>query len=120
MSDRTPDDGRNWRRIALLAGVAVVVVLAALAGGLWLYSEHLYRTTYESGYSYEVAVNTNESLENVTLYLPLPVEDGGANLGTEMVAAGDAAEDGFSYAVVETQYGPMLRFRADRLSVTPR
>lgn len=40
--------GRNWRRIALVAGLAVVVVVALLAGAFWLYSEHLYRTSYES------------------------------------------------------------------------
>jgi hypothetical protein len=123
MSD-TSDSTRDWRRIALVAGLAAVVVLAVLAGGLWLYSEHLYRTSYESSYDYEVAVNTNETLENVTLYLPVPVggeiENADSDLAAELVERGNAADGNFSYAVVETQYGPMLRVRADRVEVTPR
>jgi hypothetical protein len=123
MSD-TSDSPRDWRRIALVAGLAAVVVLAVLAGGLWLYTEHLYRTSYESSYGYEVAVNTNETLENVTLYLPVPAgsgtESADSDLAATMVERGTAADGNFSYAVVDTRYGPMLRVRADRVEVTPR
>lgn len=112
--------GRDWRRIALLVGLAAVVVLALLAGGLWLYSEHLYRTSYESGYTYDIAINTNETLEDVTLYLPLPAGTGSPDLGAAMVDAGTASDDPFSYRVVQTQYGPMLEVTADRVPVTPR
>lgn len=112
--------GEGWRRVVLVVGLTVIVVLAALAGGFWLYSQHLYRTSYESSYTYEVVVNTNETLENVTLYLPVPVEAGKPNLTAAVVERGNAAEDGFSYDVVETRYGPMLRVTAERVPVTPR
>lgn len=120
MSDRSTGTGWNWRRIGLVALLAAVVVLVVLAGGLWLYSQHLYRTSYESSYTYEVAINTNETLRNVTLYLPLPGETDGANLSAAMVERGNAAEDGLSYGVVGTPSGPMLRVSADRVAVTPR
>lgn len=120
MSDRPTPSGRDWRRIGLVVALAVVVVLALLAGGLWLYSQHLYRTSYESSYTYEVAINTNETVENVTLYLPLPRDGDDRTLSAAMVERGNAAGDDFTYGVVETGYGPMLRVTADAVPVTPR
>lgn len=118
MSD---DAGRRWglRRVALAVGLVLVVLVAVVAGGLWLYSGYLYRTSYGSQYSYDVVLNTNETLENVSIYLPLPVADGKPDLGAAMVAEG-ADEANFSLAVVDTEYGPMLRVSTDRLVVTPR
>lgn len=100
--------------------LAAAVVVALAVGGLWLYSQHLYRTSYESGYSYDVVLNTNETLENATLYVPIPVEEGKPNLSAAMVEEGNAAGENFSYRVVETEYGPRLEVTADRVTVTPR
>ncbi|NHN60852.1 MULTISPECIES: hypothetical protein [Halorussus] len=124
-ADEEPSDpsGRDWRRIGLVTGAAALVVVAVLAGGLWLYAEHLYRTSYESGYTYELAVNTNETLENVALYVPVPLGVDGADdpsLDAALVERGNAADDNFTYDVVETERGPMLRLRADRVAVAPR
>lgn len=121
-SETADTSGRGWRRIALVVGLAVVVVLAVLAGGLWLYSEHLYWTSYESSYAYELALNANESLENVTLFVPVPAGangQGGPDLGVALAEEGNATDDNFSYRVVDTERGPMLRITADRVTVTP-
>lgn len=120
MSDRSTTRGRNWRRLAAIAGLALLVVAVLVGRGLWLYTEYLYRTSYESGYGYDLAINTNESLENVTLYLPVPVADGRPDLGAAIVREGSAVEGNFSYRVVETRYGPMLRVTADQVNVTPQ
>lgn len=120
MSDTAETSGRDWRRIALVVSLAVVIVLAVLAGGLWLYSQQLYRTSYESSYTYEFTLDANESLENVTLYVPVPAGAGEPDLGAVLVEEGNAAGPDFSYRVVDTERGPMLRVTADRVAVTPR
>lgn len=120
MSDTADSSDRDWRRLLLVVGVAVFVVLAVLAGSLWLYSEHLYRSSYESGYDYELALTTNESLENVTLYLPVPAGVEDPDLAGRLVEEGNTAGGNFSYAIVDTRYGPMLRVTAERVAVTPR
>lgn len=111
--------GRDWRRIALVVGIAVVMVFALLAGALWLYTENLYRTSYESSYTYDLAINSNGTLTNTTLFLPVPVADGDPDLGDAMVERGSTVEGEFSYRVVDTRYGPMLRVTAERVTVTP-
>jgi hypothetical protein len=114
--------GTNWRRVALAVALAVVVALALLAGGLWLYGNHLYRTSYESSYTYDVAVNTNETLEDVTLYLPLPAgaDPDAPDLGAAMVEEGNAVAGDFDYRVVDTERGPVLELSAERVVVEPR
>lgn len=119
MSTNAEASGRDWRRIALVVGIAIVMVLALLAGALWLYTENLYRTSYESSYTYDLAINTNETLTNATLFLPVPVADDGSDLGGAMVQRGNAIEGNLSYRVVDTRYGPMLRVTAERVTVTP-
>lgn len=121
--DATTDaSGRNWRRLALVVGLTVAVVVAVLAGAVWLYSEHLYRTSYESSYTYELAVNANESLSNVTLYLPVPAGAGAEkpDLGAALVEEANATDRNFSYRVADTERGPMLAVAADRVAVAPR
>jgi hypothetical protein len=124
--DTSDPSNRNWRRIVLAALFAVAVVVALLAGALWLYSEHLYRTSYESSYTYELAVNTNETLENVTLYLPVPAGAGASgpddapDLATAMAEEGNATDANFTYRTVDTERGPMLTVTAQRVTVTPR
>lgn len=68
-------------------------------------------------------MNTNETLENVTLYLPVPASadgQGAPDLGAALVEAGEATDANFSYRVADTERGPMLAVTADRIAVTPR
>ncbi|WP_242492735.1 hypothetical protein [Halogeometricum borinquense] len=123
MSDASNAAGQLWHRWGRFAAVVVITVVVALglvAGGLWLYTDHLYRTSYESSYTYDVALNTNETLEDATFYLPLPVEADKPDLSAAMVETGTTVGDNFSYRVVETEYGRMLELSADRVTVTPR
>jgi hypothetical protein len=109
----------GWRRVALGVVVAVIVLVAAVAGALWLYSGHLYRTSYESEYSYEVTVSTNGTLSNATLYLPVPARTDAADLAGAAVESGANRSGPLDFEVVETERGPMLALSAAELSVTP-
>jgi hypothetical protein len=113
----------NWKRAVLVAVAVLVLLVAGIAGALSLYQDQLYRDSYESTYSYRVSFGANESLENVTVYAPIPVEDGevrvvGTNVTTrsyDETAPPDAPP--VSASVVETDRGPMLALTVDRYPV---
>ena len=109
----------NWRRVALGGVAAVVVLLTVLLGAVWLYSGHLYRTSYESEYTYEVTVSTNGTLTNATIYLPMPEATDTADLGAVAVEAGTDRSGPLAYEVVATERGPMLAASATEFPVTP-
>ncbi|AQL43780.1 hypothetical protein BV210_14185 [Halorientalis sp. IM1011] len=109
----------NWRRVALGIVLALVVLLAVVFGAMWLYSGHLYRTSYESEYTYEVTLSTNGTLTNATVYLPVPDATDGTDLGAAAVETGTNRSGPLTYEVVETDRGPMLALSAAELRVTP-
>lgn len=116
----------TFRTVAIAIVTTVVLVFAIVAGGLWLYTSWVYEDSYTSGYEYEIALEANGTLEDVTLYVPLAAHDDGSELG-ELIVAGDAYErsepEGTSpwwYAIVETEHGPMLEISADRIDGAER
>ncbi|MFB6083849.1 MAG: hypothetical protein ABEJ94_06360 [Halorientalis sp.] len=109
----------NWRRVALSVVLAVVVLLAVVIGAVWLYGGHLYRTSYESEYTYEVTLSTDGTLTNATIYLPVPESTEAADLGPAAVETGTNQSGPLAYAVVETERGPMLAVSAAEWAVTP-
>lgn len=122
MADR--NGGESWlransRRIVVGVVLVVLVLVAVVIGGLWLYSDHLYRTSYESEYTYEVTLSTNGTLSNATIYLPVPATTDAADLGAAAVERGTDQSGPLSYEVVETERGPMLAVSAPEYAVTP-
>jgi len=109
----------NWRRVALGGVLAVVILLAIVIGAVWLYSDHLYRTSYESEYTYEVTLSTNGTLTNATVYLPVPEATDAADLGAAAVETGADRSGPLTYEVIDTARGPMLALSAAEVRVTP-
>lgn len=111
------------RNLKLIAGTVVfIAVLGTLvAGGLWVWSTGLYEDSYTSSYEYRLDAETNSTLQNVTLYLPVPVEDGESSIGNlfvehEVYEYTDAEDtDPWEYSLVSTEHGPMLEVNADRI-----
>jgi hypothetical protein len=102
-----------------------VVVLAAVfaAVALLLVAPALLPTASvdESTYGYGVSLDTNATLENVTLLVPLPVTANGPGPVVDAVRAGAAdAPPGWAYDVVETERGLALRLRADEVPAERR
>lgn len=108
----------SLRRVLAVGLVAVLVVVAAVAGGLFLYSQHLYRDSYGSDYTYEVRVSPSAPITNVTVLVPLPSHDGGSPVDAAAVRH-PFTPDGWTYDVVDSAYGPMLRIRADEVPTDP-
>ncbi|WP_255197870.1 hypothetical protein [Halorarius litoreus] len=72
--------------------------------------------SHTSYYQYDGTIATNETLHNVTVYLPLPTENGAAlvDAANVTVETEDGAAD-WDVAVVDTPHGPMLALTADRV-----
>ncbi|SDF53452.1 hypothetical protein [Halorientalis regularis] len=121
MTDETGESwlADDWQRVALGVVLAVVVLLAVVIGAVWLYGGHLYRTSYESEYTYEVTLATDGTLTNATLYLPVPEATDAADLGGAAVERGTDQSGPLAYEVVETERGPMLAVSAAEWTVTP-
>ncbi len=112
--------------LALAAVGAVVLLLAATVGGVVLYGEYLSRDSYGSTYDYSARFTANASLSDLTVSLPVPVEDGNVSvLGANLTVRDDSVEppDGASLPsarIVETESGPMLALEADEFVVEKR
>jgi hypothetical protein len=102
-------------------GIGILIALVLVAG-FWIYHTHdLYEKTYSSTYLYEIILETDSELYNVTLYLPLPTISGESNIN-DAIRNETIAEHWGSHpwdwevGVTETEHGTMLEIRADKIS----
>ncbi|KTG27696.1 hypothetical protein, partial [Haloferax profundi] len=102
-----------------IVAVAALVVLAVVGGGLWAVGRLSFLDSYGSEYDYTVRVSADEPISNVTLFVPLPVHDGTSDIGTVVETREYLKPDTWSYAVVQTRHGPMLRIHADEIPAEP-
>lgn len=125
-------EGRlDWRPVAVGA-VAVLLAFGLVVGGLAALGQQRRAATTENTYRYEVTIAADETLENATFYVPVPVENGTSRLGERFVEDvrydrytpavrgydPDPAPVNFSYELLETERGRVLAITADRIEVT--
>lgn len=114
------------KRLLLAAVVVLVLLVGGFVGAISLYSDYLYESSYESSYSYRVSFAANQSVSNLTVYVPLPVEDAEVRVVDANVTARSwdetTPEDAppVNATVVETDRGPMLAITAARYPVEPQ
>lgn len=128
---RSPEQSMNWRAVG--AGLAAVLVVFALVlGGLSVLGDQRIDRTTESTYEYRVTASTDETLDNVTIYVPLPVDNGESVLGEQFVQSvqysrytpgivgyeQEPVPVNFTYDLVDTEHGPMLAITTDRIEVS--
>ncbi len=95
-------------------GILTVIVLLACA---WTYhTRHLYEKTYRSEYRYEITINTDSAVHNVTLYVPLPVFEEESKIGEEIIAENASKPDGWDCEIVETEHGKMLAICTEEMA----
>ncbi|MFC7135725.1 hypothetical protein [Halobaculum litoreum] len=98
-------------RVALAVVLVVLLVAAGAVGfGVYRFVQPV-PESYSHTAEYRAYVQPNATLTNVTLYLPLPVENGSSPVGDAVVAGSPGAVDAppdWTVAVVDTDYGPML------------
>ncbi|QLC50024.1 hypothetical protein HWN40_07105 [Methanolobus zinderi] len=107
----------NSLKKTMLAFVLLLIVAAGVLAIWWDSKTHeMYQDSFQSSYNYEISIKTNETLDNLTLYLPLPVLNGSSSIGEEFVTR-DFYESspGWNFSLVDTMYGPMLSVETETL-----
>ena len=102
--------------------VAAVLLVAAVVVGFGIYqflrpNPDSYTHTYE----YRAYVQPDATLPNVTIYLPLPVENGTSPAGDALVNGSAAVVDAppdWEFAVENTTFGPVLALQFAELEPT--
>jgi hypothetical protein len=107
------------RARSILVALFVVAVVGALALGAVLYGfTRPDPASIEHTYRYELVVEPSEDLSNVTIYLPIPVENGSSLVGAAVVDGSEVQVEGdppWVARLVDTEYGPMLALTAGEL-----
>lgn len=101
------------RRLAL----ASLVLLTLTAGCTFLAPTP---DSYTSTYEYSVGLDSNATLRDATVRVPLPTADGSTPVNASVVAPNGTVEGGFAARVVETRYGPTLELAAEEFRVRTR
>ncbi|AEA46281.1 hypothetical protein [Archaeoglobus veneficus] len=93
-------------------GLAAVLILFLALTAYFVYQTYqLKEETFRSGYTYEIHIGTNKTLFNVTLFLPLPAGE----IADELSAGNVYNPENWSFEIVDTEYGKMLKIRADEI-----
>jgi hypothetical protein len=97
-------------------GVLILAVLLLLVLGSWYMktqNEKMYDDSLTSHYDYGITITSNRTLQNVTLYLPVPVFENESEVGLEMVN-GDYYNkpSDWNLSLENTEYGLMLKIEA--------
>ena len=101
--------------IKILGGLILFVLLLFILGSLYMenQSEKMYNDSLMSSYDYSITITSNSTLQNVTLYLPVPVFDNKSGIGLEMVN-GDYYNkpSDWNLSLEDTEYGLMFKIEA--------
>ncbi|MGC1122031.1 MAG: hypothetical protein WBA22_13150 [Candidatus Methanofastidiosia archaeon] len=79
------------------------------------YSYSLYKKTYTSEYYYQIQIEPDSPLNEVILYIPLPIFSNVSLVGDNIEAGNVQKPERFQCSVVTTEYGTMLKITADHI-----
>jgi len=100
------------RRRKVFGGLILVVLLLLVLGSLYVktQNEKMYNDSLMSHYDYSITITSKSTLQNVTLYLPVPVFENESKVGLEMVN-GDYYNkpSDWNLSLEDTEYGLMLK-----------
>jgi hypothetical protein len=103
------------RKIIIFGGLVLVVLLFLVLGSICLENrnEEMYNDNIMSNYEYNIIIETNRTLQNITFYLPVPVFENKSEIGLEMVK-GDYYNkpSNWNLSLKYTEYGLMFKIKA--------
>ncbi|MCQ1536936.1 hypothetical protein FTO70_14890 [Methanosarcina sp. KYL-1] len=93
----------------------IVLFLIVLGiGALNYHTNKLYEESFSSSYEYDITLETDSELRNVTLYLPLPLYEGESAIGNELTGRISQETRGGDLSIEDTEHGKMLSLRTDK------
>ncbi len=99
----------------ILGGLILFVLLLFILGSWYVetQNEKMYNDSLMSNYEYDIIIESNSTLQNVTLYLPIPVFENESDIGLEMVN-GDCYNkpSDWNLSLEDTEYGLMFKIEA--------
>jgi hypothetical protein len=97
-----------------LIKISLIIIFFIFLGASLLYyhTEQLYHQNFKSIYEYDITLNTNSELKNITIYFPRPVYENESVSGNELVSRNLHEENGRNLSLVDTENGKMLALRA--------
>ena len=75
------------RKVTIFGGVVLFILFLLVLISIYLENrnEEMYNDSLMSNYEYDIIIESNSTLQNVTLYLPVPVFGNESEVGLEMV-----------------------------------
>jgi hypothetical protein len=103
------------RKMKVFGGLILVVLILLILGSWYMKTQHekMYNDSLMSHYGYRISITSSSSLQNATLYLPVPVFENESEVGLEMVN-GDYYNkpSNWNLSLEDTEYGLMLKIEA--------
>ncbi len=107
------DSGRN-RKIILIVALALIVI--SILSLISFQFEQVFRQSESHNYAYEIDLSFTTPIENVTLFLPVPEQNGTPVLVQSLVnGTGYGVPADWTLSIVEQNGTPMLEITAPRM-----
>lgn len=108
------------RKITIFGGFVLFFLLLLVLGSMYLEDENeeMYNDSITGNYEYDIIIESNRTLQNVTLYLPVPVFENESRVGLEMVD-GDYYNkpSNWNLSLEDTEHG--LMFKIETAEIQP-
>ncbi|AKB37067.1 hypothetical protein MSSAC_2477 [Methanosarcina siciliae C2J] len=96
--------------------VLLLIISAVLLSTWWQdQKQRMYDRSLRSSYDYDVVLTTDSTLNNVTLYIPLPVINDTSYVGMDIIEQHFNNHDpSWEYSIVDTEHGLMLSMKNEK------
>ncbi|AKB28828.1 hypothetical protein MSSIT_2109 [Methanosarcina siciliae T4/M] len=93
--------------------VLLLIISAVLLSTWWQdQKQRMYDRSLRSSYDYDVVLTTDSTLNNVTLYIPLPVINDTSYVGMDIIEQHFNNHDpSWEYSIVDTEHGLMVSMK---------
>lgn len=98
-------------------GFVLLIIISVGLLSIWWQDQKqkMYNNSFTSIYDYDVILTTDSTLNNATLYLPLPVINNTSSVGVDTVEHHFNNNDpSWEYALVDTEHGLMLSMKNEK------
>jgi len=104
-------------RYKIEIGFVLLIIISVGLLSIWWQDkkQKMYNNSFTSIYDYDVIITTDSTLNNATLYLPLPVINNTSSVGVDTVEHRFNNNDpSWEYALVDTEHGLMLSMKNEK------